>query len=72
MENVDLLQFDVLNQPDKSKWHKQFDTVIMNPPFGTKHNKGKWYIPKELFYRYHKVVLSFIQITFSGYHAASV
>merc|ERR1719219_3326315 len=20
--------------------HKRFDTVIMNPPFGTKHNKG--------------------------------
>uniref|UniRef100_A0A8C4QJ12 Methyltransferase-like protein 5 n=1 Tax=Eptatretus burgeri TaxID=7764 RepID=A0A8C4QJ12_EPTBU len=23
-----------------ARWHKTFDTVIMNPPFGTKHNKG--------------------------------
>ena len=21
-------------------WENKFDTVIMNPPFGTKHNKG--------------------------------
>ena len=21
-------------------WENRFDTVVMNPPFGTKHNKG--------------------------------
>lgn len=25
---------------ESSKWHKVFDTVLMNPPFGTKHNAG--------------------------------
>jgi len=24
-----------------SSYGKKFDTVIMNPPFGTKHNQGK-------------------------------
>lgn len=42
INNVDLVQLDITCQPLKSsRWHKQFDTVIMNPPFGTKHNKGK-------------------------------
>lgn len=25
---------------ESSKWHKKFDTILMNPPFGTKHNAG--------------------------------
>lgn len=25
---------------DSNKWSKVFDTVVMNPPFGTKHNAG--------------------------------
>lgn len=38
-ENVDFVQLDVLSGLN-SRWHKTFDTVIMNPPFGTKNNKG--------------------------------
>lgn len=25
---------------ESSKWRKRFDTILMNPPFGTKHNAG--------------------------------
>lgn len=25
---------------ESSKWRKKFDTILMNPPFGTKHNAG--------------------------------
>ncbi|XP_067939617.1 rRNA N6-adenosine-methyltransferase METTL5-like [Watersipora subatra] len=35
---VDLLQMDALFIPDRLR--KSFDVAIMNPPFGTKHNKG--------------------------------
>lgn len=38
--NIDVLQCDVTRHLPP-KWHKQFDTVIMNPPFGTKNNYGK-------------------------------
>ncbi|XP_054715577.1 rRNA N6-adenosine-methyltransferase METTL5-like [Uloborus diversus] len=38
-ENIDFIQCDVLSM-ENTKWHKSFDTVIMNPPFGTKGNKG--------------------------------
>lgn len=40
--NVDFLQCDVLNDlsNESCRWHKTFDTVIMNPPFGTKKNAG--------------------------------
>lgn len=38
--NVDFLQCDVLNDLSHSRWNKSFDTVIMNPPFGTKKNSG--------------------------------
>lgn len=36
--NIDLVNMDIesLNED----WTNKFDTVIMNPPFGTKHNKG--------------------------------
>ncbi|CAG9765405.1 unnamed protein product [Ceutorhynchus assimilis] len=36
--NIDSIQCDVLNIPER--FHKQFDTVLMNPPFGTKQNEG--------------------------------
>lgn len=38
--NVDLVQCDLCSlQPEA--YSKKFDTVIMNPPFGTKHNQGE-------------------------------
>lgn len=37
--NVDLVRCDLCSlQPEA--YAKKFDTVIMNPPFGTKHNQG--------------------------------
>jgi len=39
LTNVNFLQCDVRNLPSILNGQK-FDTVIMNPPFGTKHNKG--------------------------------
>ncbi|XP_074648647.1 rRNA N(6)-adenosine-methyltransferase METTL5-like [Tubulanus polymorphus] len=40
--NVDLIQTDLtkLTCDPHSVWRDRFHTVIMNPPFGTKHNKG--------------------------------
>lgn len=38
-----LVQIDVASETSDSHWskmNKMFDTVIMNPPFGTKHNAG--------------------------------
>ncbi|RUS83529.1 hypothetical protein EGW08_008708 [Elysia chlorotica] len=44
MSNVDLLNADVrqMARPEalSSRLSGQFDTVVMNPPFGTKHNQG--------------------------------
>lgn len=37
--NVDLIQMDVVQLAD-FRWSKIFDTVVMNPPFGTKKRKG--------------------------------
>jgi rRNA N6-adenosine-methyltransferase METTL5 len=37
--NVDFIQCDLLDD-NTERWHKIFDTVIMNPPFGTKKNAG--------------------------------
>lgn len=37
---VDFVQCDVLDDLEGSSWHKAFDTVLMNPPFGTKKNAG--------------------------------
>jgi len=38
MDNLDVVNMDVTNLgPD---WKGRVDTVVMNPPFGTKHNKG--------------------------------
>ena len=39
--SYDLLQADITNDDIFGRLHKSFDTVIMNPPFGTKV-KGKW------------------------------
>ncbi|XP_023030302.1 methyltransferase like 5 [Leptinotarsa decemlineata] len=36
--NVDIIQCDILNISPRS--YKGFDTVLMNPPFGTKQNAG--------------------------------
>ncbi|XP_029461574.1 methyltransferase-like protein 5 isoform X2 [Rhinatrema bivittatum] len=36
LTNIDMIQWDVCSLPSR----KMVDTVIMNPPFGTKHNKG--------------------------------
>lgn len=42
ISSVDLVQCDVLSEltEEGSLWHKAFDTVLMNPPFGTKKNAG--------------------------------
>lgn len=41
IENVDFVNVDLSGDIDYiSKWKNNFDTVIMNPPFGTKKNKG--------------------------------
>ena len=42
IDNYDLVLADVANGREGilEKFHKTFDTVVMNPPFGTKHNKG--------------------------------
>ncbi|XP_069472275.1 rRNA N6-adenosine-methyltransferase METTL5 isoform X1 [Ambystoma mexicanum] len=39
LSNIDLIQFDVCSLPP-DKMVNIVDTVIMNPPFGTKHNQG--------------------------------
>nr|XP_023478867.1 methyltransferase-like protein 5 isoform X2 [Equus caballus] len=38
LTNVDMIQCDVCSLSNRMS--KSFDTVIMNPPFGTKNNKG--------------------------------
>ncbi|XP_057372034.1 rRNA N6-adenosine-methyltransferase METTL5-like [Daphnia carinata] len=40
LNEVDLLHADVKILPLILGDNKKFDTVVMNPPFGTKHNKG--------------------------------
>jgi len=37
---VECVACDVLQNLRESKWKGVFQTVIMNPPFGTKHNAG--------------------------------
>lgn len=36
----ELVQCDVEQMTLYDRWTKAFDTIIMNPPFGTKNNKG--------------------------------
>ncbi|XP_037295365.1 rRNA N6-adenosine-methyltransferase METTL5-like [Manduca sexta] len=38
LTNIDAIQCDFLTQT--CRWDKYFDTVLMNPPFGTKNNVG--------------------------------
>lgn len=39
--SIELIQTDVkILGGNQSKFHKFFDTVVLNPPFGTKHNHG--------------------------------
>nr|CAG4637295.1 EOG090X0BVL [Ceriodaphnia reticulata]SVE73150.1 EOG090X0BVL [Ceriodaphnia reticulata] len=40
LTDIDLIQCDVKDLPSVLERKAKFDTVIMNPPFGTKHNKG--------------------------------
>merc|ERR1712200_404371 len=40
MNNIDLMMSDVRTLILSERLHNQFDTVVMNPPFGTKHNQG--------------------------------
>ncbi|CAH1789023.1 unnamed protein product [Owenia fusiformis] len=40
IENMELVQCDVTKMELGTKWNEKFDTVIMNPPFGTKKNAG--------------------------------
>lgn len=42
LPGIDNVRCDVLGLAahDSCKWRKLFDTVIMNPPFGTKNNAG--------------------------------
>lgn len=39
LTNVDAIQCDFLD-PRVARWEGYFDTVVMNPPFGTKNNAG--------------------------------
>lgn len=36
---IDCVQADVLQLP-RTKWDNCFDTIVTNPPFGTKNNVG--------------------------------
>lgn len=42
LPGVDCVKCDVVTDlsSESSKWRNAFDTVLMNPPFGTKHNAG--------------------------------
>ena len=42
-DNFELVQCDVQQILPRHKWKKKFDTIVMNPPFGTKNNKGSIY-----------------------------
>ena len=37
---VDCVQSNVMHLQNYSKWSNAFDTIVMNPPFGTKNNAG--------------------------------
>ena len=42
ISNLDLVQCDLCSL-EAEAYAKKFDTVIMNPPFGTKHNQGEYF-----------------------------
>ena len=42
ISNMDLMQSNIQNLlMEVGRLHGAFDTVVMNPPFGTKHNEGE-------------------------------
>lgn len=40
LQTCELVQCDVQQMSPCDRWNKTFDTIVMNPPFGTKNNKG--------------------------------
>ena len=43
IDNVELKQQNILDlDPADTALHDVVDTVVMNPPFGTKNNEGTW------------------------------
>ncbi|XP_054735037.1 rRNA N6-adenosine-methyltransferase Mettl5 [Anastrepha obliqua] len=40
LPNIDCVLCDVLALPNSKKWENTFDTIVTNPPFGTKNNIG--------------------------------
>lgn len=40
LPSVDCIQCDVLKDLESSRFVNNFDTVVLNPPFGTKNNSG--------------------------------
>lgn len=72
LPGIDNVRCNVIEMPHdpSSKWGKQFDTVIMNPPFGTKNNAGMdmqflssaLFLARNAIYSLHKTsTRSFIQ-----------
>lgn len=39
LPNIDCIQANVLHLSDYG-WNDKFDTIVSNPPFGTKNNAG--------------------------------
>lgn len=37
---IEFVQCDIRDRSFPERWRKTFDTVVMNPPFGTKNNSG--------------------------------
>lgn len=73
---IDCVQCNVLSDLSDSKWMGTFDTVIMNPPFGTKKNAGidmKFLevgikLAKTAVYSLHKTSTRFVFILFFLIH----
>lgn len=40
IDAIDVVQLDVVNDLDTQRFAGAFDTVVLNPPFGTKNNAG--------------------------------
>uniref|UniRef100_A0A8C4VFR4 Methyltransferase-like protein 5 n=1 Tax=Falco tinnunculus TaxID=100819 RepID=A0A8C4VFR4_FALTI len=66
LTNVNMVQCDVCSFSDAMS--ETFDTVIMNPPFGTKHNKELRYdLPAS--YKFHKKKSVDIEVDFIRFSA---
>uniref|UniRef100_A0A3B4B5S7 Methyltransferase-like protein 5 n=1 Tax=Periophthalmus magnuspinnatus TaxID=409849 RepID=A0A3B4B5S7_9GOBI len=62
ISNLDLVQCDLCSL-EMEAYSSKFDTVIMNPPFGTKHNQELRYdLPAS--YKFHKKKSVDIQVDF--------